>query len=431
MSQASSLSSASPAASRGQNPDNQVGLRSTTNAERRRQALAATTSASPSPPAAKRKTPGKTTPKKPTTALTKSHGAAQVEETEVAGVSDSEWKARLETLEKNFNIIREEEEANKAVIQDLRDKLEEEVWAKSRLEEKLKELTERLEKAEEYLAGGGGGGGVTAQSECEKLDRMREERKKEMKEVEERLDGRIRRVEIQNGEETGGGGGRGERNEEANVRKQRCIVLTDSNGRNTTQNTIMNHVPRENRKEIDVEVVVAYTLDEAYRRIDRGEIDVGGAIVLVDDLTNDVRGTRQRPAVTPQQLLRLVDNLRRRVMAAGAQAVIVCQLKPMQTVDVTPFNQQLCDYLRREKKRGRDGFGCRTQIRLDYLKGDGYHVRPDFLSVIDRTYACAFLSAEVPDPTPLDEFAPSFVREQWKADWPRLAGGGAGLTRLS
>ena len=209
--------------------------------------------------------------------------------------------------------------------------------------------------------------------------------------------------------------------EQQNVKKQRCVVRTDSNGSQTTPNTIMNHVPRAKRKEIDVEVVVAYTLDEAYRRIDRGEIDVEGAIVLVDDLTNDVRGTRQRPAVTPPQLLRLVDNLRRRVMAAGAQAVTVCQLKPMQTVDVTPFNEQLCDYLRREKQRGRDGFGCRTQIRLDYHKGDGYHIRPDFSSVIDRTYACAFLGIEVPDPTPLDKFAPSSVRRQWEADWPRLA----------
>ena len=146
--------------------------------------------------------------------------------------------------------------------------------------------------------------------------------------------------------------------------------------------------------------------------------------MLIDDLTNDVRGTRLRPSVTPQQLIRLVDRLRRKVMAVGADAVVVCQLKPMQMVDVTSYNELLNDYLKREKERGRDGFGCRTQIRMGHLKGDGFHIRPDFYSVIDRTYACAFLGFDVPDPTPWDEFMPGFVRSRWESDWPRLAGGG-------
>ena len=208
------------------------------------------------------------------------------------------------------------------------------------------------------------------------------------------------------------------------ARKRKCVVLTDSNGSQTSRDSIMNHIPRAKRKEYDISVVVAYTLDEAYHRIDRGEIELGGAIVLIDDLTNDVRGTRYRPSATPQQLVRLVDTLRRRVMAAGAEAVITCQLKPMQVVDVTPYNELLDSYLRREKERGRDGFGCRTQIRLQYLKGDGFHIRPDFLSIVDRTYAFAFLGWDVLDPTPPDEFAPSYVRRRWEAEWPRLAGGG-------
>ena len=180
---------------------------------------------------------------------------------------------------------------------------------------------------------------------------------------------------------------------------------------------------------MQIEVVVAYTLEEAYRRISQGEVRVEEAVVVVDNLTNDVRGTRNRPSVSPQQLMRLVDCLRRKVMAEGAVAVVVCQLKPMEIGDVTPYNQLLDSYLKREKDKGRDGYSCRTQIRLDYLKGDGYHVRPDFLSVIDRTYACVFLGIEVLDPTPLDEFAPSSVRRQWEADWPRLAGSGAGVAR--
>ena len=205
-------------------------------------------------------------------------------------------------------------------------------------------------------------------------------------------------------------------------------MLTDSNGREATHDSIMNHVPRGKRGELSIEVIVAYTLEEAYRRIDRGEIRMEGAVVLIDNLTNDVRGTRSRPAATPQQLLRLVDGLRRKVMAVGAAAVVVCQLKPMQATDVTPFNQQLDCYLKREKERGRDGFGCRTMIRMDSLKGDGYHLKPEYGSVLDRTYACAILGNDVPFPTPGSEFTPSFVKKRWESEWPRLPGGGTDMT---
>ena len=112
---------------------------------------------------------------------------------------------------------------------------------------------------------------------------------------------------------------------------------------------------------------------------------------------------------------------------AGAVAVVVCQLKPMEITDVTPYNQLMDEYLGRERDRGRDGFGCRTQIRLDFLKPDGYHVRPDFDAVIDRTYACAFLGVPVPRPTPWDCFVPDNVRRRWELEWPRLAGRGLSM----
>ena len=201
------------------------------------------------------------------------------------------------------------------------------------------------------------------------------------------------------------------------------FILDRHKGREATHGSILNHVPRDRRGEFDIEVAVAYTLDEAHRRIDRGEFRLEGATVLVDNLTNDVRGTRSRPSVSPQQLVRLVDSLRRKVMAAGAAAVTVCQLKPMQTTDVTPFNDLLNSYLRREKQRGRDGFGCGTMIRLDNLRGDGYHLKPECWSVLDRTYACALLGVDVPFPTPWNDFAPSFVRQRWESEWPRLGGG--------
>ena len=175
--------------------------------------------------------------------------------------------------------------------------------------------------------------------------------------------------------------------------------------------------------------MVAHTLEEAYRRISRGEFSLEGSIVILDNLTNDVRGTRSRPAASPEKLVGLVDQLRRRVMAAGARAVVVCQVKPMQTTDVTPYNVLLNGYLRTERNRGRDGFGCQTMIRLDFLKSDGYHIRPDFVSVLARTYACAFRGINVPDPTPWDDFAPSFGRRAWEVEWPRLAGGRASMTQ--
>ena len=108
---------------------------------------------------------------------------------------------------------------------------------------------------------------------------------------------------------------------------------------------------------------------------------------------------------------------------AGAVGIVVCQLKPMQVTDVTPYNSLLDDYLREEKRSGQQGHGCRTQIHMDYLKADGYHIRPEYVSVIDKTYACAFLGIPVPYPTPFDGFLPDSVRRKWEAEWPRLGGG--------
>ena len=101
-------------------------------------------------------------------------------------------------------------------------------------------------------------------------------------------------------------------------------------------------------------------------------------------------------------------------------AVVVCQAKPMQTVDVTPYNELLSDYLSAQ----RGGYGCQTQIRLGHLRSDGFHVLPQFDSIIDKTYACAIRGILVPDPTPIGEFLPDHLRRRWQAEWPRLGGGG-------
>ena len=175
-------------------------------------------------------------------------------------------------------------------------------------------------------------------------------------------------------------------------------------------------MPYEVRDTLQIEVDVAFTTEDAIRHVDRGVIDVRGAVVVIDTLTNDVRGTRMRPALSAQEMVRGIDRLRSRLRMAGAAATIVCQLKPMQILDVTPFNQSLSDYLRAQN----GGFGCRTQIRLSDLSGDGYHVIPQADSVIDKTYACAIMGVPAPCPTPHDEFVPDHLRRRWEKEWPGI-----------
>ena len=162
-------------------------------------------------------------------------------------------------------------------------------------------------------------------------------------------------------------------------------------------------------------MVVSYTIEDTLRRVNRGEINVRGANIVIDNLTNDVRGCRARPAVSPQELVRRLDKLHQKLQAAGSAAIVTCQVKPMQVVDVTPHNELLSNFLRE-----RNAFGCRTQIRLPFLKDDGFHVRPQYDSTIDMTYACALRGVEVPCPTPLGDFVPDHMRRRWEKEWPRV-----------
>ena len=68
-------------------------------------------------------------------------------------------------------------------------------------------------------------------------------------------------------------------------------------------------------------------------------------------------------------------------------------------------------------------FGCQTQIRLEHLKPDGYHIRPQFDSIVDRTYAYAILGKPVCDPTPMEGFVPEHMRRRYLSEWPRIGGG--------
>ena len=196
----------------------------------------------------------------------------------------------------------------------------------------------------------------------------------------------------------------------------KCVIITDSNGREATQDSIKRHIPPDQRDAYEIKVETAYTLQEASDRVARGQIDVRGAGVVIDNLTNDVRGSRMNAAATPEELIHRVGRLRRGVVAAGAAAVVQCQVKPMQIVDVTLHNTLMDNYLRAQP----GGYGCRTQVRMEHLKHDGFHVKPQFDSIIDRGYACAILGLEVPCPTPMENFIPDFVKRRRDAEWPRL-----------
>ena len=141
--------------------------------------------------------------------------------------------------------------------------------------------------------------------------------------------------------------------------------------------------------------------------------------MIIDSITNDVRGTHHRRRATPDEVVSRVDQLRRRLKAAGAVGAIECAVKPMQLVDVSPYNYLLNQYLGAQEG---DGYGCQTQIRLDYLKADGFHIRPQFDPIVDKTYACAIMGVNVPCPTPERDFVPDHIRRQREKDWPGPGG---------
>jgi hypothetical protein len=80
---------------------------------------------------------------------------------------------------------------------------------------------------------------------------------------------------------------------------RKCLIITDSNGRGTTGQTIKQHIPKSERKHYEIEVKTAYSLSEVLDKVSRGEIDVQGKVVVLDTLTNDILGTRGQNQATP------------------------------------------------------------------------------------------------------------------------------------
>ena len=199
-------------------------------------------------------------------------------------------------------------------------------------------------------------------------------------------------------------------------KRKRCVIIVDSNGRDASSSELIkSHIPKHERDKYDIEVTVAYRIEEAYDKVERG------AIVIIDCLTNMVKETCSGPGQNPDELVWCVDRLRERLWAAAAAEIIICQIKPTLRLDVSHHNRALDAYLRSQMELD-GGHGCCTQIRLDYLRADGLHLKPQFFSVLNKTYACAIMGASVPDPTPYEDFTPMHVRRRWESEWPRLRG---------
>ena len=334
-------------------------------------------------------------------------------------------EARICKLEEEGKELRE-------LIRLLRDRLEEEEWARGNLDEKLKEkavevekksisereeLRRRIKKVENVVEGRQTQQQQPAQQQPpQQLPQQQQQQlqqpPQQLRQPPQQLPQSLQQPPPQQQRQPP----QQQRQPLQQPRQSRYIVLTDSNAKDATPDSIKRHIPREERDSVSLQIVVTFTTEEATRCVERGIIDARGAVVIVDTLTNDVRGTRARPPQSAQEVIRGVDALRGRLKMAGAVAVIICQLKPMQIIDVTPFNELLSDYLRAQV----GGFGCRTQIRLQDLKPDGYHVLPQADSVIDKGYACAILGVPVPCPTPSDGFIPDRMRRRWEKDWPRV-----------
>ena len=87
----------------------------------------------------------------------------------------------------------------------------------------------------------------------------------------------------------------------------------------------------------------------------------------------------------------------------------------MTLMDVSQFSVRL------QQKCMDGGVGwCQTQLGVDDMREDGFHVLPSSLRILDKTYACAVMGVKVPHPTP--------VYQKWRhkmveQGWPRVGDG--------
>jgi hypothetical protein len=137
-----------------------------------------------------------------------------------------------------------------------------------------------------------------------------------------------------------------------------------------------------------------------------------GAHVIIDVTTNDLQGARALPRAAPEEVTDHVERLVAAVKEKAVVGVIICETKPMSIMNVTP----LSDILHRRCQKQKVGW-CQTQVKLEHMKEDGYHIRPPFLQIIDNTCACAVMWVRVPHPTLPYKKWKHQLREQ---EWPRM-----------
>ena len=58
------------------------------------------------------------------------------------------------------------------------------------------------------------------------------------------------------------------------------MILTDSNGREPTSDSIMNHFPKAERGKCETSVIPAYSTEEALHRVTTRNIDVDDAVMI-------------------------------------------------------------------------------------------------------------------------------------------------------
>ena len=159
----------------------------------------------------------------------------------------------------------------------------------------------------------------------------------------------------------------GKMDEEKKKKRKRCVIITDSNGRNgVTPSSIKYHMPEEDREACDISLVIAYRIEEAASKVEKGDLGIAGAVVVLDCLGNDARNTKEAPRLSPDRHVLELDKLRKKLWEKGAADVIVCSVKPTQSADMTEYVDRVHRYL--QSMRDVDGgHGIRSQVGVQAL----------------------------------------------------------------
>ena len=200
--------------------------------------------------------------------------------------------------------------------------------------------------------------------------------------------------------------------------KKKCLILTDSNWQNSmTPELVLSHIPKKIRGNYEVEIVVSYHLQEVINQLQKKKFEIGGKYVVIDCHSNDARDTKWGSALSPEELVQLLDELRQKLWDGGAAGVVVCTVKPTMRTDVRRHNEEIHKYLQRKKDID-GGNRCCTKVRAEHLFKDGIHLQPSYYYFLQKTYASAIMGTGTGmgirglSPTPTKEFVPTQVRKE-------------------